>query len=89
MVYRILKFCYDGIGLLGIKVTRMLLHIDKSLHLSPDRFAIVTAYVEGKTFITNLYAAWTLIRDPRKIVLIYHHYLPTRNINDYSLSEFY
>lgn len=63
-------FCYDGLGFLGFKATRMQLHIAKSLHLSPDRFMIMAARGEGKTFITALYAVWTLIQDPRKIVLV-------------------
>lgn len=63
-------FCYDGLEFLGFKPTRMQLHIAKALNVSPDRFMIMAARGEGKTMITALYAVWTLIQDPTKIILI-------------------
>ena len=63
-------FCYDGLEFLGFKPTRMQLHIAKALNTSPDRFMIMAARGEGKTMITALYAVWTLIQDPTKIILI-------------------
>lgn len=69
-----IDFCYDGLAFLGFKATRMQLHIAKALHLSPDRFMIMAARGEGKTMITGLYAVWTLIQDPTKIILIVSGY---------------
>lgn len=65
-----MDFCYDGLNFLGFKATRMQLHIAKALYESPDRFMIMAARGEGKSMITALYAVWTLVQDPRKIVLI-------------------
>ncbi|MGL5261216.1 MAG: phage terminase large subunit, partial [Bacteroides sp.] len=63
-------FCYDGLKFLGFEATRMQLHIAKDLNLSPDRFMIMAARGEGKTMITALYAVWSLIQDPTKIILV-------------------
>lgn len=63
-------FCYDGLEFLGFQPTRMQLHIAKALNMSPDRFMIMAARGEGKTMITALYAVWTLIQDPTKIILV-------------------
>lgn len=63
-------FCYDGLEFLGFSATRMQLHIAKALDVSPDRFMIMAARGEGKTMITALYAVWSLIQDPTKIILV-------------------
>lgn len=63
-------FAFDGLEFLGFKATRMQLHIAEALQLSPENFMIMAARGEGKSMITALYAVWTLVQDPRKIVLI-------------------